>query len=61
MTVGELIERLQVFDKDLEVVYTYDDIYGHPYEVTKIKEHEWKNDDKGSHYIATGKYIVVIE
>lgn len=64
MKVKELIEHLQKCDPEIEVVYTYDSIYGHPYAVEEIDEYQWLPDDNdkiGKSYQPTGKRIVVIE
>lgn len=64
MKVRELIELLQKCDPEIEVVYTYDSIYGHPYSVDEIDQWDWLPDptDKvGKSYQPTGKKIVVIE
>lgn len=53
MTVGELIEKLQQFPKEMDVVdYMYDDI-------TNVKETTWADGDYPFH--DQGKQVCMLE
>ena len=69
MRVKELIKRLNELNPegDLEVIYTYDSIYGHIIEVTNEDEYDWlpapdpENHTNGKSLQQTGNKIIILE